>query len=39
MNLPKESVEELATAGQQVGPKLQPIGQTKVMSGGGIPGQ
>ena len=39
MNLPKESIEELGTGGKEVGPKLKSVGQTKVMSGGGIPGQ
>ena len=39
MNLPKESIEELGTGGKEVGPKLKSVGQTKVMSGGGVPGQ
>ena len=39
MNLPKESIEELGTGGKQVGSKLQSVGETKVMSGGGVPGQ
>ena len=39
MNLPKESIEKLDTGCKQVGSKLESVGQTKVMSGGGVPGQ
>ena len=39
VDLPKESIEELGTGGKQVGSKLQSVGETKVMSGGGVPGQ
>ena len=39
VDLPKESIEELGTGCKQISSKLESVGQTKVMSGGGVPGQ